>query len=42
MMDDQEAVPEDMAVDRPRPPRPTPDADGWTVVPPRRGGRRQN
>ncbi|XP_066324483.1 pre-rRNA-processing protein TSR2-like [Miscanthus floridulus] len=42
MMDDQEAAPEDMVVDRPRPPRPTPDADGWTVVPPRRGGRTRN
>ncbi|KAJ1294315.1 hypothetical protein BS78_01G137100 [Paspalum vaginatum] len=31
--------PEEMAVDRPRPSRPAPDADGWTVVPPRRGGR---
>lgn len=42
MMEDEEAAPEGMAVDRPRPSRPTPDADGWTVVPPRRGGRRNN
>ncbi|AQK64047.1 Pre-rRNA-processing protein TSR2 [Zea mays] len=39
MVADEEAGPEEMAVDRPRPPKPTPDADGWTVVPPRRGGR---
>lgn len=41
MMEDEAAaaVPEQMAVDRPRPSRPAPDADGWTVVPPRHGGR---
>ncbi|CAN6282030.1 unnamed protein product, partial [Urochloa humidicola] len=38
MMDDAAvAAPEEMAVDRPRPSGPVPDADGWTVVPPRRG-----
>jgi pre-rRNA-processing protein TSR2 len=39
MVDDDSvaAAPEEMAVDRPRPSRPAPDADGWTVVPPRRG-----
>ncbi|CAN6287339.1 unnamed protein product [Urochloa humidicola] len=38
MMDDAAvAAPEEMAVDRPRPSRPVADADGWTVVPPRRG-----
>ncbi|WVZ60001.1 hypothetical protein U9M48_010078 [Paspalum notatum var. saurae] len=43
MMEDEAAPgPEQMAVDRPRPSRPAPDADGWTVVPPRRGGRGQN
>nr|CAB3493811.1 unnamed protein product [Digitaria exilis] len=31
------AAPEEMAVDRPRPSKPVPDADGWIVVPPRRG-----
>ncbi|GJN23823.1 hypothetical protein PR202_gb11508 [Eleusine coracana subsp. coracana] len=36
MMDD-EATPQQMAVDNPRPPRSAPDADGWTVVPPRHG-----
>jgi len=38
MMDDEAvAAPEEMAVDRPRPSKAAPDADGWTVVPPRRG-----
>ncbi|RLN38940.1 uncharacterized protein C2845_PM01G33380 [Panicum miliaceum] len=38
MMDDEAvAAPEEMAGDRPRPSRPAPDANGWTVVPPRRG-----
>ena len=37
MEDEAAAAPEEMAVDRPRPSRPAPDADGWTVVPPRRG-----
>ncbi|WVZ60057.1 hypothetical protein U9M48_010124 [Paspalum notatum var. saurae] len=38
MMDDEApAAPEEMAVDRPKPSKPAPDADGWTVVPPRRG-----
>uniref|UniRef100_A0A452XUC0 Uncharacterized protein n=1 Tax=Aegilops tauschii subsp. strangulata TaxID=200361 RepID=A0A452XUC0_AEGTS len=32
----------DMSVDEPRPSKPTPDADGWTVVPPKRGGRGKN
>nr|CAB3498779.1 unnamed protein product [Digitaria exilis] len=38
MMDDEAvaAAPEEMAVDRPRPSKPVPDADGWTAVPPRR------
>ncbi|GJM96099.1 hypothetical protein PR202_ga12909 [Eleusine coracana subsp. coracana] len=36
MMDD-EATPHQMAMDNPRPPRSAPDADGWTVVPPRHG-----
>ncbi|RLN21797.1 pre-rRNA-processing protein TSR2-like [Panicum miliaceum] len=39
MEDEAAAAPEEMAVDRPRPSRPAPDADGWTVVPPRHGGR---
>ena len=40
MMEDEAAVaPVEMVVDRPRPSRPAPDADGWTVVPPRHGGR---
>ncbi|KAJ1294251.1 hypothetical protein BS78_01G131800 [Paspalum vaginatum] len=38
MMDDEApAAPEEMAMDRPKPSKPAPDADGWTVVPPRRG-----
>lgn len=37
MMDDEIDAPEGMAVDKPKPSKPTPDADGWTVVPPRRG-----
>ncbi|OEL20483.1 hypothetical protein BAE44_0018496 [Dichanthelium oligosanthes] len=36
---DAAAAPEEMAVDRPRPSKPAPDADGWTVVPPRQCGR---
>jgi len=39
MEDEAAAAPEEMAVDRPRPSRPAPDSDGWTVVPPRHGGR---
>ncbi|RCV28741.1 hypothetical protein SEVIR_5G433100v4 [Setaria viridis] len=39
MEDEAAAAPEEMAVDRPRPSKPAPDADGWTVVPPRHGGR---
>ncbi|KAF8755724.1 hypothetical protein HU200_011192 [Digitaria exilis] len=40
MMEDEPAAARDeMAVDRPRPSKPVPDADGWTVVPPRHGGR---
>ncbi|KAG2602889.1 pre-rRNA-processing protein TSR2-like [Panicum virgatum] len=40
MMEDEAAVaPVEMVVDRPRPSWPAPDADGWTVVPPRHGGR---
>ncbi|CAM0875571.1 unnamed protein product [Alopecurus aequalis] len=34
---DEAARSEDMAVDEPKPSKPTPDADGWTVVPPKRG-----
>ncbi|KAM0857863.1 hypothetical protein ACQ4PT_048183 [Festuca glaucescens] len=34
---DEAARSEDMAVDEPKPSKPTPDADGWTTVPPRRG-----
>ena len=37
MGEDGAARSEDMAVDEPKPSKPTPDADGWTVVPPRRG-----
>ncbi|XP_062211989.1 pre-rRNA-processing protein TSR2-like [Phragmites australis] len=37
MMDDEATPPEEMAVDKPKPSKPVPDADGWTVVPPRRG-----
>ncbi|KAM3407349.1 hypothetical protein ACQJBY_001028 [Aegilops geniculata] len=37
MGEDEAARLEDMAVDQPKPSKPTPDADGWTVVPPRRG-----
>uniref|UniRef100_A0ACD6AJD6 Uncharacterized protein n=1 Tax=Avena sativa TaxID=4498 RepID=A0ACD6AJD6_AVESA len=37
MGEDEAARSEDMAVDEPNPSRPTPDADGWTTVPPRRG-----
>jgi pre-rRNA-processing protein TSR2 len=37
MVEDDAARSEDMAVDEPRPSKPTPDADGWTTVPPRRG-----
>ncbi|CAO1940703.1 unnamed protein product [Urochloa humidicola] len=39
MEDEAAAAPEEMAVDRPRPSKPVPDADGWTVVPPKHGGR---
>ncbi|KAK1645432.1 hypothetical protein QYE76_063237 [Lolium multiflorum] len=34
---DEAARSEDMAVDEPKPSKPTPDADGWTTVPSRRG-----
>lgn len=37
MVDDDTAMPEQMTVDEPKPSKPAPDADGWTVVPPRRG-----
>ncbi|XP_062215033.1 pre-rRNA-processing protein TSR2-like [Phragmites australis] len=37
MVDDEAAAPEEMVVDKPKPSKPVPDADGWTVVPPRRG-----
>uniref|UniRef100_A0ACD5ZWF5 Uncharacterized protein n=1 Tax=Avena sativa TaxID=4498 RepID=A0ACD5ZWF5_AVESA len=37
MGEDEAARSEHMAVDEPNPSRPTPDADGWTTVPPRRG-----
>ncbi|KAM0878100.1 hypothetical protein ACQ4PT_035074 [Festuca glaucescens] len=37
MGEDEAARSEDMAVDEPKPSKPTPDADGWTTVPPRRG-----
>ncbi|KAL6893598.1 hypothetical protein ACP4OV_007696 [Aristida adscensionis] len=37
MVDDEAAAPMEMAVDKPKPSKPAPDADGWTVVPPRRG-----
>ena len=37
MGEDKAARSDDMAVDQPKPSKPTPDADGWTVVPPRRG-----
>ncbi|KAM3310271.1 hypothetical protein ACQJBY_031140 [Aegilops geniculata] len=36
---DEPARADDMSVDEPKPPKPAPDADGWTVVPPKRGGR---
>ncbi|XP_037474084.1 pre-rRNA-processing protein TSR2-like [Triticum dicoccoides] len=34
---DEAARSDDMVIDQPKPSKPTPDADGWTVVPPRRG-----
>uniref|UniRef100_A0A8R7P6G4 Uncharacterized protein n=1 Tax=Triticum urartu TaxID=4572 RepID=A0A8R7P6G4_TRIUA len=37
MGEDKAARSDDMAVDQPKPYKPTPGADGWTVVPPRRG-----
>ncbi|KAL6637550.1 hypothetical protein ACP70R_025122 [Stipagrostis hirtigluma subsp. patula] len=37
MVDDEPATPTEMAVDKSKPSKPAPDADGWTVVPPRRG-----
>ncbi|KAL6897315.1 hypothetical protein ACP4OV_007011 [Aristida adscensionis] len=37
MVDDEAAAPVEMAVDKPKPSKPVPDADGWTVIPPRRG-----
>ncbi|CAL4959772.1 unnamed protein product [Urochloa decumbens] len=37
--DEAAAAAEEMVVDRPRPSKPVPDADGWTVVPPKHGGR---
>ncbi|KAM0882155.1 hypothetical protein ACQ4PT_032494 [Festuca glaucescens] len=37
MVEDEAARSEDMAVDEPKPSKPTPDADGWTTVPPRHG-----
>ena len=39
---DEPASADDMSVDEPKPPKPAPDADGWTVVPPKRGGRGKN
>jgi pre-rRNA-processing protein TSR2 len=37
MVEDVPARSEDMAVDHPKPSKPTTDADGWTTVPPRHG-----
>uniref|UniRef100_A0A0E0LWQ2 Pre-rRNA-processing protein TSR2 homolog n=1 Tax=Oryza punctata TaxID=4537 RepID=A0A0E0LWQ2_ORYPU len=37
MVDNEAGSAEKMAVDEPKPSKPVPDADGWTVVPPRRG-----
>uniref|UniRef100_A0A0A9GGV2 Pre-rRNA-processing protein TSR2 n=1 Tax=Arundo donax TaxID=35708 RepID=A0A0A9GGV2_ARUDO len=37
MLDDEAAAGDKMAVDKPKPSKPAPDTDGWTVVPPRRG-----
>ncbi|KAG8047953.1 hypothetical protein GUJ93_ZPchr0008g11704 [Zizania palustris] len=37
MVDDEAGSAEKMVVDEPKPSKPIPDADGWTVVPPRRG-----
>ncbi|KAM0878098.1 hypothetical protein ACQ4PT_035073 [Festuca glaucescens] len=37
MVEDEAARSEDMAVDEPKPSKPTPDADEWTTVPPRHG-----
>ncbi|KAI4998748.1 pre-rRNA-processing protein TSR2-like [Hordeum vulgare subsp. vulgare] len=37
--DDDDGDESSMSVDEPKPPKPAPDADGWTVVPPKRGGR---
>ncbi|XP_037489185.1 pre-rRNA-processing protein TSR2-like [Triticum dicoccoides] len=37
MGEDKAARSDDMAVDQPKPSKPTPGADGWTVVHPRRG-----
>jgi pre-rRNA-processing protein TSR2 len=38
MLEDEAAArPDEMSIDGPRPSKPVPDADGWTVVPPRRG-----
>ncbi|KAF7051936.1 hypothetical protein CFC21_060116 [Triticum aestivum] len=39
---DEPARADDMSVDEPKPCKPAPDADGWTVVPPKRGGRGKN
>ncbi|XP_020162463.1 uncharacterized protein [Aegilops tauschii subsp. strangulata] len=39
---DEPARADDMSVDEPKPSKPAPDADGWTVVPPKRGGRGKN
>uniref|UniRef100_A0A0A9BEP8 Pre-rRNA-processing protein TSR2 n=1 Tax=Arundo donax TaxID=35708 RepID=A0A0A9BEP8_ARUDO len=36
MVDEAASAPEEMVVDNPKPSKPAPDADGWTVVPPRR------
>ncbi|KAG8087968.1 hypothetical protein GUJ93_ZPchr0010g10517 [Zizania palustris] len=37
MVDNEAGSVEKMMVDEPKPSKPVPDADGWTVVPPRRG-----
>ncbi|GJN09026.1 hypothetical protein PR202_ga26993 [Eleusine coracana subsp. coracana] len=37
MMDVEAAAPAGMAVDKPKPSKAVPDADGWTTVPPKRG-----
>uniref|UniRef100_A0A0A9FYZ8 Pre-rRNA-processing protein TSR2 n=1 Tax=Arundo donax TaxID=35708 RepID=A0A0A9FYZ8_ARUDO len=37
MVDDEAVASEEMAVDKSKPSKPAPDADGWTVVAPRRG-----